>query len=143
MKIDDIHSYLRQVKHVNLATVEENKPRVRTMNFVEHNKQYWMVSYGKDAKVHQIQENPEFEFCVTISEIVNDRESFGSIRVRGRAKIIDDLSIKEEIKTSVWFFDRFFTGVEDTNYVPIQLDFSKIISQCPKDKQYYQFDMKN
>ena len=68
MKIDDIHSYLRQVKHVNFATIDVNKPRVRTMNFVVHNNQYWLVSYGKDAKVHQIQENPEFEFCVTIIE---------------------------------------------------------------------------
>ncbi len=139
LEINDIHSYLKEVQHVSLATIEETadgiRPRVRTMNFVSHNRSYWLVSYGKDAKVRQLEQNPEFEICVKI----NHGESLGSIRIRGTTEIIDDLSIKEEIRPSVWFFDRFFSGVEDPNYVPIQLKISEIISQNPKDKRFYQF----
>ncbi|MHA1520129.1 MAG: pyridoxamine 5'-phosphate oxidase family protein [Promethearchaeota archaeon] len=139
LEIADIHSYLKGVQHVSLATLEQTdkgfRPRVRTMNFISHKQTFWFVSYGKDAKVRQLEQNPEFEFCAKI----NHKDSLGSIRVRGTAKIIDDSSIKEEIRPSVWFFDRFFSGLDDPNYVPIQLKISEIISQNPKDKRFYRF----
>lgn len=137
MEIAEIHSYLQKLQHVNLATIEDGEPRVRPMNFVAHEKDYWLVSYGKDAKIHQLMDNPAFEICATISH----EDSLGSIRARGRAKIIENLEEKQKIQPHVWFFDRFFSGIDDTNFVPIALTFNQIVSQNPKDKRFYKFHL--
>jgi len=75
----------------HFATVEGSKPHVRGMAMVKADEnglifQGWTL---KDMH-HQIMKNPEVELCF------NTKDG-KQIRVSGRAEIVDDMSLKQEI----------------------------------------------
>lgn len=76
----------------HLATIEQREPRVRGMLLYRADETGIVFHTGVMKDVHrQMVENPVVELCF------NDQQTFTQVRVRGRARLIEDAALKEEI----------------------------------------------
>src|SRR5271157_1408821 len=74
-----------------MATVEGNKPHVRGMGMVKADEKGIIIQSWTLKDIHQqIVKNPEVELCF------NTKDG-KQIRVSGRAKIVNDMAVKQEI----------------------------------------------
>jgi uncharacterized pyridoxamine 5'-phosphate oxidase family protein len=92
MDRDEIIKFLNEHPACHLATAEGGQPRVRGMLMYRADKQGIIFQTG-DTKpiVAQIRKNPRVEACF------NDFQKNIQIRVMGRAEIVEDQKLKEEI----------------------------------------------
>lgn len=139
MKIQEVYTYLKDIQYVNIATIDKDRPRVRTMALVQYDHKFWLVTFTGTAKLSQISGNNNIEFSCDIYE----KESAGSIRGQGIATICDDQILKEAIIPSIWFFDRYFKSSVDPNYQLIQLALDQFEVQSPKNKKMYLFKIES
>jgi len=92
MKREEIIELINKNPVFHLATVEEGEPRVRGMLAYRADEQGILFHTGAAKEVHrQMIANPTVELCF------HDWQANIQVRVRGRAKPLDDLALKEEI----------------------------------------------
>lgn len=92
MNRQQILEFLNKTQTCHLATVEDGEPRVRGMMMYRADESgiLFHTGTGKDL-FRQIRENPAVEICF------NDLQAGLQVRVRGRAQIVQDQALKEEI----------------------------------------------
>ena len=138
MLIEEIYDFMRKNELMNFATIENDKPRVRIMALIPHNKEWFATTKTPRSKVSQIQKNNNFEF----SFLLKHEENLGSLRARGKALITEDLEVKKKLSEEITWFSHYWTSYEDPLFCLIKLEIEKIIVQSPFDKKFYEFDLK-
>ncbi|MBP7829346.1 MAG: pyridoxamine 5'-phosphate oxidase family protein [Kiritimatiellae bacterium] len=92
MNRQQILEFLNKTQTCHLATVEDGEPRVRGMMMYRADESgiLFHTGTGKDL-YRQIQAQPAVELCF------NDLAAGIQVRVRGRARVVGDRALKEEI----------------------------------------------
>ena len=99
----------------HLATVEDNKPRIRVMHCprIDSNLTVWFTTSAASDKVRQIMANPDvaLEFF----------DSGKMLKITGRATVLNDQATKNELWEEDWI--RYFEkGKEDPDYCIIKVN---------------------
>ena len=91
MSKSEILAALNANPNCHMATVEGNKPHVRGMGMVSADEKGIIIQSWTMKDIHQqIVKNPEVELCF------NTKDG-KQIRVSGRAEIVNDMAIKQDI----------------------------------------------
>ena len=107
---------------VYFATVEGDKPRVRPLTVVFLDSKLWVLTGTKDAKTKQLRENKNVEMCLPIEK----DENKGYIRFGGKAKIIHDQKIKEDISKKVDYFKNYWKSSDDPTFTLLEIEVEEI-----------------
>ncbi len=119
---NEIYSLLRENQESYLATSVNDQPYVRPLILFYAYNRFWYISFKKDAKTAQIRSNKKIEVCIPLHESGNT----GFIRAQGTAKIVNDQNLKAEAIDFCYFFDEYFDGVDDPDYLLIELFFDQM-----------------
>jgi general stress protein 26 len=112
----------KKIQTVYYATCDGDMPRVRPMALIYYNDRFWVSTGTKNAKVKQIRENKNSEFCL----LVGEGENKGCIRCSGESVIIEDKETKRELAGVMPFFKEFWKDADDPNYTLIEIAVKKI-----------------
>ena len=119
--MDMLYRYFREQQVVSLATVEGMQPRVRPMTLIFSDNRFYMITGargGKDSyKLHQIRENPRFEYYLTLK----GEEVDGFIRGMGDTWEVEDKDTREKIYTLIEWATNFFPTADHPDYVLMEL----------------------
>jgi len=124
MNIKEALSHLRDFQHVVVGTVDIYKPRIRPMTLVYLDKRFWLITDTKSAKVRQIQNNPNIEFCLLFTEDGLDC----CLRFSGVVGIIKDNKSRVKIANHCDFFNKHWENADDPNFTLLEV--------YPKEIQY-------
>jgi general stress protein 26 len=119
---DEVLRSFKKIQTVYYATCDGDTPRVRPMALIYHKNRFWFSTGTKNAKVRQIQENKNSEFCL----LVGEGENSGCIRCSGESVIIKDKKTKKELADIMPFFDEFWKDAHDPNYTLIEIIVRKV-----------------
>jgi len=114
------HEILRQIQGkfiAFLATSEGDQPKVRVVELVSLDDNFYLATGSDNAKVDQIRLNPKTEFCLLIEK----ENKSGSLRVECRAKIIEDVDLKTIMYNRVEEWWEFYDSPNDPRYTLIEL----------------------
>lgn len=136
IKYEEIRKYFTNMPLIHLATIDGDYPRVRMMALIEHNGKLWLASKSHWNKVEQIRINPNIEFTVP----VKSEQEIGCIRVTGKAKIVEDQNVKEELAKAVPWFDGYWESPEDPAFALISLTLLSIKFDNPFDRHKYSLE---
>lgn len=114
---DEVLKHFKKMQTVYYATYDGTTPRVRPMALIYHNNRFWVSTGTRNAKVKQIQENKNSEFCF----LVGEGENNGSVRCSGESVIIEDQETKKELADIMPFFKEFWKDTDDPNYTLIEI----------------------
>ena len=114
---DKILSHFKRMQTVYYATCDGDMPRVRPMALIYHKNRFWVSTGTKNAKVKQIQENKNSEFCL----LVGEGENSGCIRCSGESVIIEDKETRKELADIMPFFKEFWKDTDDPNFTLIEI----------------------
>jgi len=120
-KVNDIKqeawSHFEDYQYVMLATTEGSQPRVRPVTLINFDKTLWIGTGTNSAKVKQIRDNSNIEFCLQF-----ERDSGnGYVRVVGVANIVTDKKTKARLADHIDFFNNHWEGIDDPTYTLIQI----------------------
>ena len=118
----EIFSYFHQTQPVYLATNDGNKPRVRPVTLIWFEEKFWIATGSGDAKVKQIYNNDNIEFCLPIS----NEKSMGYIRGAGGAEIIKDLVTRTKVLENIEFIKHFWQDPVDPDFTLLQIILNEI-----------------
>ncbi len=118
----EIFSLIHENQYCYFSTSLNNQPFLRPMVLFYAYSRFWIVTFKKDAKIQQVQTNNKIEICIPLHETGNT----GFIRAQGIAKIIKDNNIKREAIDFCYFFDDYFEGIDDPDYMLIELIFDQM-----------------
>ncbi|HPT71534.1 MAG TPA: pyridoxamine 5'-phosphate oxidase family protein [Candidatus Cloacimonadota bacterium] len=116
----EVMSYFGRYQYAYLSTCDKNQPRVRPVALFYVEDRFWVVTFSGDAKVSQIRSNRNIEICLPIREAGDT----GYIRATGTAHIDNDSYNKREASEFCYFFEEYFSGVDDPDFtlLALQLD---------------------
>ena len=100
-----------------LATVEGDQPKVRVVELISIDDNFYLATGSDNAKVVQIKLNPKTEFCLLIEK----EDKSGSLRVECRAKIIEDVDLKTVMYNRVEEWWEFYDSPNDPRFTLIEL----------------------
>ena len=103
---------------VYLATSEKNRPQLRPVTLVFVDSRFYILTGTDDAKVKQIKENAMVELCLPLE----CGENTGYARMSGKAIIIDDMKIKENVAESIDYFTTHWNDASDPDYTLLEID---------------------
>ena len=118
----EIWENFQKMQEIQIATIDNDKPRLRPITLIFHNEKFWILTGTDSAKTKQIQENPNIEFC----HLLKKDPDTGYIRANGIAKIIQDRDTKEELANQVDYFKSYWKGVDDPNYTLLEIEITEI-----------------
>lgn len=118
----EVWSQFEHTQNVFLATASGKKPRVRPVTLIYSNDRFWVTTGTNSAKIKQIKENQNIEFCLLFKE----GEYNGYIRGRGLANIIEDSETKKMIAESTPFFKNYWKSADDPNYAVLEIVIKEI-----------------
>lgn len=136
IKYEEIRKYFSNSPLIHLATLDGENPRVRMMSLIEHNEKLWLASRSHWDKIDQIRKNPNIEFTVP----VRGEQEIGCIRVTGKAKIIENQSVREELAKAIPWFNGYWKSPEDPAFALISLTLSSIKYDNPFDRRKYSLE---
>ncbi len=113
----EVWSHFEHTQIIFLATAEGNKPRVRPITLIYFNDKFWITTGIDSAKVKQIKENPNIEFCLLFKE----GEYNGYIRGGGLANIIEDSKIRKSVADNTPFFKEYWESPDDPNFALLEI----------------------
>lgn len=113
----EIWSHFKQTQVVYFATSGKKRPRVRPVTLIYLDEKFYIATGTKDAKMKQIKNNKNIEFCYPITEGKNS----GYIRVAGRAVVIKDIPLKKKIMGIIPFIKEFFQKPDDPNFTLLEI----------------------
>ncbi|HPY95622.1 MAG TPA: pyridoxamine 5'-phosphate oxidase family protein [Candidatus Cloacimonadota bacterium] len=126
---NEMFSLIRENQESYLATSLNNQPYVRPLILFYAWGRFWYISLKNEAKTAQIQSNKRIEVCIPLRESGNT----GYIRAIGSAKIVNDPNLKYDAIDFCYFFDEYFDGADDPNYILIELFFEQMELMRPGD----------
>lgn len=118
----EIFEFFKQTQPVYLSTVDGNKPRVRPVTLIYFNESFWIATGSEDAKVSQLFNNANIEFCLPIK----DDKNMGYIRVAGIAEIVENISEKQLILKNIDFIKYFWKEADDPGYALLRIEMQEI-----------------
>jgi uncharacterized pyridoxamine 5'-phosphate oxidase family protein len=97
MSLLDCVTFANKIKNCAMATVEDNKPRVRMLGlwFADQSGFYFQAWDFKEI-YHQLRGNPSVEICFHSQ---NKADDFSMLRVRGEVEFVNKRSLKERLWT--------------------------------------------
>ncbi len=116
---------------VYLATEEGNQPRVRPVTLIYFGEKLWISTGTKDAKIRQLRQNSNIEFCMPF----DTEENAGYVRVAGCVKIVKDEKIKCAVADHLDFFYDHWESHDDPNYTLLQITPEEIEYLSPEHTQ--------
>jgi uncharacterized pyridoxamine 5'-phosphate oxidase family protein len=119
---EEVWSHFEHTQNIFLATLDGKKPKVRPVTMIFNNDRFWVTTGADNAKVKQIKENPNTEFCLMFKE----GEYNGYIRGGGIAVIIDDIETKKMIAGSIPFFKEYWKSVDDPSFALLEIVIKEI-----------------
>lgn len=115
-------SLFKQTQKVYFATYGENYPRVRPITLIYLDDEFYIATGGNDAKVKQMNECKNVEFCLTL----DDEENEGYIRGSGISERIFDVTIKQKIMEVIPYIKEFWTDPADQGYALFKINLKEI-----------------
>lgn len=126
LSLEEVLEHLNNKSNlVNLATIEDNQPRVRCVTLIPYNSNFWVLTYHSRAKVRQLALNKNVE----INFLFTKDKYQGQIRGRGFATEVKDLDIKKMFAEKVTWFKDYWTSAEDTDFCLYAISLKKLIVQ--------------
>jgi uncharacterized pyridoxamine 5'-phosphate oxidase family protein len=119
---DEVFSLVKQTQPVYLASIEGNEPRVRPVTLIFFNDEFWVATGSNDAKVNQIRDNENIEFCLPLK----GEKSTGYIRGSGRAEIVDSLAARKMIFENIGFIKYHWSEPTDPDYILLKIILTEI-----------------
>ncbi|MCE7739812.1 MAG: pyridoxamine 5'-phosphate oxidase family protein [Candidatus Heimdallarchaeota archaeon] len=138
MEIEDIIEYFKTQPLMYLATVDGNQPKVRPMALIYHKDTCWFVSIAGRKKIKEIETNDNVEFAIN----PQDREDLSTIRGAGRAILIDDQEIRQDLANAIPWFDEYWESAEDPRFFLYKIDLEQVSVQIPVKRDIYIFNIK-
>lgn len=114
---EEVWSYFEHTQNIFLATLEVNKPRVRPVTMIFYNGRFWVTTGANNAKVKQIKENSNIEFCLMLE---GDKYK-GYIRGGGMVNIIEDIETKKMIADNTPFFKEYWKSADDPGFTLLEI----------------------
>jgi len=131
MNAQELLGLLAKDRWVALATADGGQPRVRMVTVLNHGGKLWCFTSASSAKACQLRDNDKFEFVAHMA----GEGGISSLRAMGRAEIVDDTDIKEEISTSFPVFKDHWQSFDDPDFMLLRLDIESIeIERGPDTK---------
>ena len=118
----EIWDHFEEYNVIYLATIKDDKPRVRPITLLYMDGRFWLLTGTGSAKVKQVQANQKVEFCFPLKS----GEQSGYIRAGGNAIIIHDQENKNRLAQKCSFFDEYWQAPDDPNYTLVEFKISKI-----------------
>ncbi|MHA1930372.1 MAG: pyridoxamine 5'-phosphate oxidase family protein [Candidatus Thorarchaeota archaeon] len=137
IKLQEIWSLLDCFPLAQLATIDNDQPRVRPMTLVTHNGSIWFSSKSQWSKVEQIQNNEKVEFTLT----PKSPSATGSIRFTAIAVVEENLKIKEDVAKAIPWFSDYWNGADDPNFTLIKLKLNRVLYDNPFDGKKYTVEL--
>jgi len=128
MTKEEVIDLIRDAGYGLLATTEGDQPRVRPMvPYLTDEGQLLIALLGHSRTIAQIKENPKIEVCFV------DRKMWYS-RITGTGKISEDAEKKEALWNNIPMLKQYFGGVEDPNFVLMEVDIANVEASTPHQK---------
>ena len=72
VKVNEVLSHFESLNHVVLATVEDNKPKLRPVTVIRYKENFYFATGADANKVKQLDTNPRVEFILQWKEKLNN-----------------------------------------------------------------------
>ncbi len=138
MKVENIIDYLKKQPLMYLANIDGDQPRVRPVALIYHKNTCWFVSIAGREKIKQLENNNNVEFAIN----PHDDEKLSTIRGTGKAILVDDAEIRQDIANAIPWFDGYWESSEDPRFYLYKIDLEKLSVQIPQVRDIYTFDLK-
>ena len=139
MKLEDVIDYFKTQPLMYLATIDGDQPKVRPMALIYHKDICWFVSIAGRKKIKELDANNNVEFAIN----PHDREDMSTIRGTGKAILIDDQEIRQDLASAIPWFDGYWESAEDPRFFLYKIDLEKVSAQIPVKRDVYTFDIKS
>ena len=111
-----------------LATIEDNKPRLRPMMpHLADDGQLLLAVLAHSRTMEQIKKNPQVELCY-----IDRKMCF--CRIAAKAHISQDLKKKELVWSNIPMLRQYFSSPQDEKYVLLEIDSELIETMTPVQK---------
>jgi len=137
IKLQEIWSLLEGFPLAQLATIDNDQPRVRPMALITHSDSIWFSSKSEWSKVEQIKKNEKVEFTL----VPKSPSASGSIRFTAIAEIVEDLKTKEDLVKAIPWFLNYWNDPDDPNFTLIKMKLSRVLYDNPFDGKKYTVDL--
>jgi len=135
MTKDEVIDLMKDAGLGFLATTEGNQPKVRPMMpYLTDDNQLLVALLGRSRTIKDIENNPLVEVCFV------DRKMWYA-RVTGKGRISDDASKKEILWNSIPMLRQYFGGIEDENFVLLEIDIESVEGMTPHQKEPENIDL--
>jgi uncharacterized pyridoxamine 5'-phosphate oxidase family protein len=122
MITQELLGLLEKDRWVAFATVEGDQPRVRMMTVLFHKGKLWCFTSASSAKANQLRLDDKFEFVAHTAGEGN----VSSLRATGRAEIVEDLAVKDELSTTFPVFKEHWRSSDDPDFMLLRLSIQSI-----------------
>ena len=113
----EVWAHFKDMQPVFLATIDGNIPRVRPVTLIHFDKKMWVTTGSGDAKIRQIKENQNIEFCL----LLGVGENSGYVRCMGQAEIVRDAATRKLLADNIPFFKQFWKTPDDPGYALLRI----------------------
>ncbi|MBP2001598.1 general stress protein 26 [Paenibacillus shirakamiensis] len=120
---------LDENKFGSLATVENNKPKVRYMAFYHEGLNVYLATDRKTHKIDELEQNPQAALLLGFEQ----GGSGTAVEIEGQVKISSDESLKKKLWNDD--FKEYFEGPEDPDYIVIEIHPARIDYSSKEDGQ--------
>lgn len=127
---NEVWGHFQKMQPIFLATSEGHQPRVRPVTLVHFNDKFWVATSTSAAKIKQIKENKNIEFCLLLKK----DEYSGYIRGAGEANIIQDKGTKRMLADNISFFKNYWKDADDPDYTLLNIVIKKIAYLKPGEE---------
>ena len=118
----EVWSHFQDIQPVFFATCDKDQPRIRPITFIHFNDKFWVSTGTNSAKIEQIKNNKNIEFCLMFKE----GEDNGYIRGVGEANIVQDKDTKKLLSENIPFFKNYWKDADDPNYTLLEIVIKEI-----------------
>lgn len=140
-KVEDIKrevwNHFKDMQHVFLATIDGTTPRVRPVTLIHFDKKMWVTTGSGDAKIKQIKDNGNVEFCL----LLKAGEHSGYIRGSGNAEVVTDVATRTSIAENTPFFKEFWKDTNDPGYALLRIHTREIEYLRPGELKVERFSV--
>ncbi len=129
MQKEDVIDLIRDAGFGLLATLENNRPRVRPMMpYLTEDGRLLVALLGRSRTIPQVKANPQVEVCFV------DRKMWYA-RVSGKAKISSSPDDKTILWDNIPMLRQYFGGVDDPNFYLMEIEIGEVEAMTPHQKQ--------
>ncbi len=126
----EIFSKFNQTQPIYLSTFDGKYPRVRPVTLIYHEEEFFIATGSEDAKVTQLKDHNEIEFCYSLKKDDNG----GYIRGAGKTEFVKDYGTKKRIFDIIPFLKQFFKTAEDEGFCLIKITLKEIEYMKPGEQ---------